>query len=558
MLPQNFQRKDAEWHRRKPRKLYSKIFAFDHKSRFFLATLQLCVFALISLSFSCGSKPTDVRTLIPSDALVYLETKDLGKAVGTVINNKTLQEAIRSVPPDTIILNGMQMSVAVTGFETREQAVTEESSVLSFQPRFVAILETNKWNFQVLTFAEERLGLFISEAYGGEATLESSDKLGGKYYIWSGQDGRKAYGLVIGSLIYFGNDESSIERCLAIGRGEEESIAKNPKITNGERLAFGYVSPDGIAQISNIIGISLAKQSSEEGDVQSFIARVLPELLRGSVKDATWAAEKSDDGIEDKYLIELDPDLARIGRETMADNPRANDLAEFVPIESVSATRYNFKDPRLAWRSVLLSASSSVSGLDSSIVTAFSGSLFEPYGIEDPELFLGAMDAQIITVRFDEVGDSSVAFGKSKNLEQSKRSLSKEIDFSKSPERVFNADIWRAEDGTAFAIAPENIILAGDAEAIRKCLEVRQNGANIKNSGSFKTFDTNNSPFVTIGFDAEIKKQIANVVGDLKEGSLATKINYTTQTSFVANKLHRSTRSEFGLIGTIISHLSNE
>ncbi len=494
---------------------------------------------------------------MPADSLVYLETRDLGTAIGAVINNKALQDVVKSIP-DTRILNGMQMSVAVTGFETKEQAVTDENSVLSFQPRFVAVIETNKWNFQVLSFVEEKLGLFISEAYGGEATLESFDKHGGKYYVWSGQDGRKAYGLVIGNRIYFSNDESAIERCLAVGRGEEESIAKNPKMTNGDRLAFGYVSPDGIGQISNIVGISLAKRSSEEGDVQSFIARVLPDLLRSSVKEASWIAEKTEQGIEDKYQIELDPELARIGRETMPENPQANDLAEFVPVEVVSATRYNFKDSRIAWRSVLLSASSRVRQFDGSIITAFAGSLFEPYGVEDPELFLSAIDGDIMAIRFDQDGDSSVAFGRSRNIEDLKRSLSKEIDFSKAPAKVLAADLWEAEDGSGFAIAPGDFVLAGDAVAIRKCLEARQSGSNIKNLEIFNGFQTSSSPVVTFGYDVETTKHIANVVGQMKEGGVPNKISYFTKTSFESTRLHRTTRSDFGLIGTIISQFSND
>lgn len=519
--------------------------------------VSVCICVNLWLISSCSSKPTDVRTLLPADSLVYLETKDLGKAIGSVVDHEKLRESLKSVP-DTSILNGMQMSVAVTGFETREQAVTDENSVLSFQPRFVAVIETNKWNFQVLTFVEEKLGLFISEAYGGEATLESSDKHGGKYYVWSGQDGRKAFGLVIGSLIYFGNDESAIERSLAVGRSEEESIVKNPMITNGERLAFGYVSPEGIAQISNIAGISLAKRSSEEGDVQSFIARVLPELLRGSVKDAIWTAEKTEQGIDDKFQIELDPELARIGRETMSDQNTKTHFAEFVSVDSVSATSYNFKDARIAWRSLLLSTSSRIGGIESALVTAFSASLFEPYAVEEPELFLGAMAEPIVTVRFDQDGESSVAIGKSKNIEDTKRSLSKDINFSKPFEKVFDADVWKAEDGTAFAIIPGNIILAGDFEAIRKCLEARQNGTNLKNFEGFKEFETSTSPVVTFGFDAETTKQVATVVGDLNKEAAITKTAYFTQTSFESTKLYRTTRSEFGLIGTIISQFANE
>jgi hypothetical protein len=149
--------------------------------------------------------------------------------------------------------------VAVTGFETKEQPVSEENSVLNFTPRFVAVLDTNAWNFQAIKFTEEKLGSFINDVYGGDVLLETSDKPDGKYFVWTANDGRKAYGLVKGSVVFFGNDESSIEKCLAVKRGESDSISKNPKVTNGDRLAFGYVSSDGLAQIANIAGALAGK-----------------------------------------------------------------------------------------------------------------------------------------------------------------------------------------------------------------------------------------------------------------------------------------------------------
>ena len=48
-------------------------------------------------------------------------------------------------------------------------------------------------------------------------------------------------GLVIGSVIFFGNDETAIEKCVAVRKGEAESMAKNSKLPSGEFLASGYM-----------------------------------------------------------------------------------------------------------------------------------------------------------------------------------------------------------------------------------------------------------------------------------------------------------------------------
>ena len=145
--------------------------------------------------------------MIPADSLVYLESNDLGAVMKPITESPAFREAAKTVP-DFSALNGVKLAVAVTGFETKEQPVTDENSVLSFQPRFVAVLDTNAWNFQALSFTENKLGEFINQIYGGEVTLETSDKHDGKYFVWTANDGRKAYALVQGSLIYFGNDET--------------------------------------------------------------------------------------------------------------------------------------------------------------------------------------------------------------------------------------------------------------------------------------------------------------------------------------------------------------
>lgn len=222
-----------------------------------LLFLSVVVLGNLWLVSSCSSNTTDVRSVIPSDSLVYLETNDLGKALKAVTDNEAFRNAAKR-QPDLSALNGIHIGIAVTGFETKEQPVTDENSVLNFQPRFVAVAETNAWNYQANAFAENKLGEFINEIYGGEVELETSPKYDGKYYVWSAQDGRKAYGLVIGSLIFFGNDESAIEKCIAVRKGEAEPISKNTKLPTGDFLSSGYVSPDGVAQLANIVGIQFA------------------------------------------------------------------------------------------------------------------------------------------------------------------------------------------------------------------------------------------------------------------------------------------------------------
>ena len=58
---------------------------------------SLLTFAAVLILSSCSSPgPTDVRTVIPGDALIYLETQDLGKALQAVTDNDAFRAAAKS------------------------------------------------------------------------------------------------------------------------------------------------------------------------------------------------------------------------------------------------------------------------------------------------------------------------------------------------------------------------------------------------------------------------------------------------------------------------------
>lgn len=304
MLTQSFQRKDAK--------------TLRHYCLF--ASLHLCVFALVSLSTSCSTKPTDMRTLVPADSLVYLETNDLGAALQPIVDSKPFNEAAK-YKPDLSPLKGVQLAVAVTGFETSEEKVDDESSIGRVQPHFVAIADTHAWNLQAVKFAEQKLGSFVARVYDSEPTLEKSDKNGGKYFTWTAQDGRKAYALVIDSLVYFGNDETAIEKCLAVRRGEADSIINTGKVipVDPKILARGYISTDGVGQIANLAALQTATASTEDSDLRSTILAVLPKLIRESITELRWESRPAQEGIEDRFVVSLAPAQPENSKEVLSE-----------------------------------------------------------------------------------------------------------------------------------------------------------------------------------------------------------------------------------------------
>ncbi len=358
--------------------------------------LLFTVFCLLSSTFllvSCSSEPTNLKALAPNETLIYLETHDLGVVLQSLTENNNFKEmAVRT--KDFSSVKGVQLAIAITGFETSEKQVTDQNAILNFKPQFVAIADTHLWGWQTRTFAEEVLGNFVNETYGGEISLELEDKDGGTMYEWTALDQRKAYAFVKDSQIIFSNDQASIEKCLAVKRGEAESLLKNESLRRAydanaaNKLAFGYISTDGIAQIANLAGVSAAIEATEEDGGRSFIARVLPQILRNTTKEVVWTASKTDSGIEDEYSVELDQKYSSVFKETFtvgANN--SNALMEFLPSDIFTATKYSLKNPLIAWRSLLLVTKETTDAASGSLLQQFSNGLLASYGVSDAESF---------------------------------------------------------------------------------------------------------------------------------------------------------------------------
>lgn len=521
----------------------------------------ICVHLWLIFLSSCKSEPTDLRTLAPAETLIYLETKDLSKTLDALTANKTFQEAAKT-EPDFSALRNVQFAVAVTGFEASEKQITADNSVLNFKPHFVAVADTHAWNWQTLSLTENQIGNFVKETYGDETNLEKSDKSGGKWFAWTSKDESKVFAFVEGSQIFFGNDAAAIEKCIAVKRKEADSLLKNDSLSrayaaNSENnLAFGYISPEGVAQISNLAGVSVASEASEEAEGQSFIARVLPQVLQKTTREIVWTAQKTGSGIEDKLSISLNAETASVFKETLATNAENQTNApEFLPANAFSVTRYNLKNPLIAWRSLLLVTAKNTDAMSGNLLTQFSGKLLESYGISDAEMFLSAIDSDILTARFDAEGEKGVVVATVKDLEKLKKSLSEEINFKAPPEKHSNAEIWHSEDKTLSAAFAENKLILGDAESVLKCLEAKQSGQNFTKNAQFQKFAESASVAVTFSRDLDSAEKVVEVLSEAKDENKKFITDYLTETRITEKGIERRSVSEFGLIGTILEQI---
>lgn len=521
--------------------------------------ISYCLFAVCALSFaSCRTAPTDMRHLAPAETLVYLETEDLGAMLESLTDNKSFSENAKT-KPDFSVLENAQTAIIVTGFESSAKQLTDEAAVLNFKPQFVLIADTHSWERTNLALVENQINHFATKIYGDATKLEKSEKSGAKFFIWTAEDQRRIYAAVDGNLIYVGNNEIALDKCLAVKRGEAENLTKNESLAQlrerggDKKLALGYISSEGISQIANLVGVSVAVDAAEEDSAKSFIAKILPPLLQKTVSEISWTARKTEQGIEDKIYIKPDGQISDIWKETLI--PNANNqfqTAEYIPANFDSVTRYNLQNPQIAWRSVLLTLSGKLDTLDGKVWLAASGSFFAPYGIADAETFLSAISPNIVTVRLASESSEPLAIAEIKDEAKIKSSLVKELNFNAAPEKIGAATIWKSTDSEQSAAFVAGKIILGNRSDILNCLKAKESGQNFTKNLSYQSFIQTNALTTTVARDNETAGKVINVLGNESKNKNLMSF-YVTETRFNPHGIERRTISAFGLIGTLVS-----
>lgn len=504
-----------------------------------------------------------MRSLAPKDAIAYLEINDLTATLNDLTDNKVFHENT-TAKPDFSSLKGIQAVVAVTGFETSEKQVTDENSILNFTPKFVAIAETHAWKPAAVSIAENQIGKFARETYGENVKLEKAEKGDAKFFAWTNADGRKIFCAVSQGTIYIGNDEDLIDKSLAVKRGEAESLLSNGNLeqarerTNGKNLlAFGYISAEAIKQFADMAGVSAAVKATDSDEERNLIAQILPKILQNTTEEIAWTAQKSGNKIEDNFFVHLNDETTSVFNETLSTSGKNHtNAADFLPADVISTTAYDLKNPLIAWRSLLLVTAKNTEDIAAKYLVQFSNHLLEPYGISNAEMFLSAIDSEIMTANFDAEGENSAVIVTGKNVETIKNSIA-EINFKSPPEKLENAQVWKSEESNIIAAFVENKLILGNDESVLRCLQAKNNGQNFTKNQNYQQFAQSNSTTVTFATDSESADKIISVLGNAKAENQKIYTNYLTETRITNKGIERKIISDFGFLGTILEQLKD-
>ncbi|HEY0377417.1 MAG TPA: hypothetical protein VGC87_10730 [Pyrinomonadaceae bacterium] len=565
------------------------------------ALLVLLALLLVLAVWVWWNYPRKVKmtAYVPADALVYLEANDLPDIATGVISTdawKALAPAagIRSNlgnigwlsrlaswtgigSADAVVLSRAQIAVVVLGLEAADAGDT-----LKIKPIYAVVVESHTGEGRLRSAVEKRVGDFARRAYV-EPRVETKETDGAKFTTWVSPDGgRRIVAAVAGSVAVIGNDESAVEACLAVRRGERPSLEGNAQVEEMRRrvggsdaLAFGYVSPEGTARLLEMAATAYAGQISADPRAQSAAASMLPPLAKKILGAAGWSARLSEGAIEDRYFLALENGVAARLQSALGEQQNAPSAAgELLPADVYSLSRYNYSDPAQAWRGLNAAITSQADTIGAVLITRLLSASLKPYGIEEPDQFLRAIGPELVTARLDDSGASTVTVVEVRDEKTLRDFIAKRLGAKPAVEEVGGAELLvsgnEKRDAASFVAGH---LLMGTADNLRRCLAARSAGRSLAADEDFQrsarlasaggpanviTFTEDFAPartFITaLAAQRGVRERPTN---DAQLEEALRQLRYAVSETRLADRgFERRTRSSFGQFGALASQFA--
>jgi hypothetical protein len=425
----------------------------------------------------------------PAEAVLYLEANRPGeifetvgateawkafeKAMGTPSNDTKrhwLQGFVRGTgigPVQSVVLSRAQVAVVVTDIGT-----TESGDTLKVTTEAAILIETHTAETRIKPLFEETLKAFAEKTYG--RPTERRVTINGLEFVeWiAPEKSRQMVGAITGSLAIIGTSEKVVQECVAVSQGQRPSLKDDPELKRlrqqlaaDRALSFGYV-PAGQSARLLAVGIPLLLGRAPDSDFQRLITTGAAKVF-GSLG---WSSRPYLTGIEDHYLIALQPDALAHLKPNFRPAALVSEMERVVPNNAYSVTSYQFADPAGAWLSLKTAVSSQVDALSAVIFSSLLKSSLLSYGIDEPEAFLKAVSGELLTLRLDEAADRSVLVARVANRsalsDMLTRKMSRQPGYQGRPEEVFED----AEGELAAGLGQDFVVLGAPSE-VRKYLE---------------------------------------------------------------------------------------
>jgi hypothetical protein len=527
----------------------------------------------------------------PADSLLYLEAnRPLGalEAIGKTDTWKALEKIIGAPPSATgnywlqsflswtgigpaqsVILARAQIAVVVIDLGT-----TETGDTLKVKSEGAILIETHTTERRVKPEFEKAIKALAEKTYG-RPTARRNTIDGVEFIEWiAPETSRQIVGIVVGSLVIIGTSERVVQNCLAVSQGRRPALKDDPELQQmraqlqaNSSLTFGYVPAGNSARLLALGIPLLLGRAPGDTQFQHLITTGAAKLF-GSIG---WSSRGYLTGIEDRYLINLQPSVVERLKPTFRHANIASSMQRVVPNDVYAVTSYRFADPATAWQSLKTAVSSQVDALSAIVFSSLLKSALLSYGIDDPEAFLGAVDGELLTLRFDENAERSILIAHVRDRARLRELIVKKMSVDQRSAGGQESEIFEDSAGDFAANLTTELIVMGAPTDVRRYSETT--GAQLLSEEKFKQMTfyasaSNNANVITYTNDeSRVHSFLAAIMTARGKGAPVTTgidqailaLPYSiTETTLGERGLERTTRSPLGQFSTLLPLLIPE
>lgn len=463
---------------------------------------------------------------------------------------------------ESVAMLRSQMAVVIT-----DLGASEEGETLRVKPEGVLIVETHTSEYRIRPFIQDTLQRLADRTYG-KAVFSRTNMNGIEYMEWSSSEGnRQIVAVVRGSVVFVGNSRKSVQACLAAS--ETNSLKSEPQLKQlraalkaHESLAFGYVSQQNSARLMTLGVPLLFGRPPDDADFQRVVSTAAAKLFGG----LAWSCKPYADGIEDRYLISLQPNVGKqlsmsFGKTSM------ERLTGKLPSEFLSITRYRFENSFIAWQGLRTAVSSNADALSAVFFSSLLKTALLSYGVTDPEAFLRHTKGEVATVRFDEGGERSLLLASVRDRATfetyAKAALGLRIQ-NESPEIYTVSGV----DGDfSLGLTGDRIVLGTSADVVQFFQSTPIDQALVARMNHYQV-PTSSAQIVTQSDDGSRIRSFVAAVSTLEKGNsdLTSQVDQkiaglpfaVTETTVTNDGIERVTRSPLGQFSFLFSLIAPE
>jgi hypothetical protein len=556
--------------------------------RLLVVTMLLCG-VIAAWLFWVNPKNVDMAAYAPADSLLYLEANrpsEILDAISTTeawrgISNargapalgaktRWLQGVMRWTgvgPIRTVILARSQVAVVVSELRT-----AEEGDALKVRPEGALIIETHTAESRIRPVVEESLKALAEKTY--DRPTERRTRLDGVEFIeWvAPKESRQIVSAIFGSLVVIGTSQHVVQQCLAVAQGrasplnrDPELVAMRTRLEANRTLTFGYVPPGNSAKLLAVSIPILLGRAPGDSEFQRLITNGAMKVF-GSVG---WSSSRFSTGIEDRYLINLEPAVVdRLKPTFISDGSNSH-----VALPNVySVTTYNFTNPAATWQALKTAVSSQVDALSTIVFSSILKSALLSYGIDQPEAFLGAVGGEILTVRLDENSERSILIARVHDRPTLRQLFLRTMKASPRQPGVDHSEFLEDVEQELAVSLGDEFVVSGPTIDVRRYLEFNATNTTMDSQSLRRMTFFASSPsaanVVTYTNDSDRVRRFASTIAASKdagvvssertEAAIALLPYSVTETTLGERGIERINRSPLGQFSSIVPLLFPE